>query len=48
LPRDRPIVVYCEGGFRSVIAASILERQGFAQVGDLAGGFSAWHQTVAV
>ena len=48
LPRDRPIVVYCEGGFRSVIAASILERRGFARVGDLAGGFSAWHQTVAV
>ncbi len=47
LPRDRPMVVYCEGGFRSAIAASLLEQQGFAQVSDLAGGFGAWRQTVA-
>ena len=48
LPHDRPIVVYCEGGYRSVIAASILEREGFGPVGDLAGGYGAWRQTVAV
>jgi len=47
LPRDRPIVLYCAGGYRSAIAASLLEQQGFAQLSDLAGGFSAWHRTVA-
>jgi glyoxylase-like metal-dependent hydrolase (beta-lactamase superfamily II)/rhodanese-related sulfurtransferase len=42
LPSDRPLIVYCAGGYRSSIAASILQRQGFAQVSELAGGITAW------
>lgn len=42
LPRDRAVVVYCQTGYRSSIAASILEQEGFARVVDLVGGFSAW------
>jgi rhodanese-related sulfurtransferase len=42
LPADRPILVYCAGGYRSSIAASLLERAGFADVADLAGGMAAW------
>ena len=42
LPRDRPIVVHCAGGYRSSIAASLLESQGFSQVSEIAGGVSAW------
>jgi len=37
-----PTVVYCAGGYRSSIAASLLRAHGFAQVGDLQGGFAAW------
>jgi len=44
LPRDRAIVVYCQTGYRSSIAASILEQEGFARVVDLVGGFVAWEQ----
>jgi hydroxyacylglutathione hydrolase len=40
VPTDRPIVVYCATGYRSAIAASMLRRQGFTRVADLAGGFS--------
>ena len=40
LPRDRPIVVHCSSGYRSSIAASILQREGFEQVSDLVGGLS--------
>ena len=42
LPRDRSLLVYCAGGYRSSIAASILQRDGFASVGEIAGGLAAW------
>jgi hydroxyacylglutathione hydrolase len=42
LPRDRPILVYCAGGYRSSIAASLLQRNGFAHVSEIAGGIAAW------
>ncbi|QDU31310.1 putative polyketide biosynthesis zinc-dependent hydrolase PksB [Anatilimnocola aggregata] len=42
LAPDRPIVVHCEGGYRSAIAASLLAQLGHSQVQDLAGGFKAW------
>jgi len=46
LPRDRPLVVHCASGYRSAIAASLLQREGFALVADLVGGIAAW-ETVA-
>jgi rhodanese-related sulfurtransferase len=42
LPKDRPLLVYCAGGYRSSIAASLLQRSGFASVSEIAGGFAAW------
>jgi len=42
LPADRPLIVYCAGGYRSSIAASLLERHGFAAVSEIAGGIAAW------
>jgi rhodanese-related sulfurtransferase len=36
------VVVHCAGGYRSAIAASLLLRDGFAPVADLAGGIAAW------
>lgn len=41
LPSDRPLLVYCAGGYRSSIAASLLQGRGFA-VRELAGGMAAW------
>jgi hydroxyacylglutathione hydrolase len=38
----RPVVVYCAGGYRSSIAASMLRARGFADVSDLIGGYDAW------
>ena len=37
-----PVVVYCAGGYRSEVAASVLLEAGFADVSDLLGGFGAW------
>jgi rhodanese-related sulfurtransferase len=42
LPSDRPLIVYCAGGYRSSIAASLLQRQGFTEVSEIAGGITAW------
>jgi rhodanese-related sulfurtransferase len=42
LDQKRPVAVYCKGGYRSSIAASLLERAGFEQVINVIGGFDAW------
>jgi hydroxyacylglutathione hydrolase len=40
-PKEEPFYVYCAGGYRSVIAASILKSRGIHNVIDVAGGFTA-------
>jgi rhodanese-related sulfurtransferase len=41
IPRDRPVVIHCAGGYRSSTAASLLQRAG-VDVSELAGGIAAW------
>src|SRR5690606_10668045 len=43
-----PTVVYCAGGYRSSVAASLLRARGFADVSDVAGGYGAWTQVLAM
>lgn len=47
VPDDDPIVVYCAGGTRSSIAASLLRRSGRSDVSDLIGGEAAWRLSLA-
>ena len=42
LPRDTTLVMQCQGGARSAIAASLLRAKGFDNVMNLVGGFAAW------
>ena len=42
--KDKSVVVYCQSGDRSAIAASYLLNQGFSNVINLTGGYSAWMQ----
>jgi hydroxyacylglutathione hydrolase len=42
LPKDRPLLVYCAGGYRSSIAASLLASRGFPSVSEMAGGIAGW------
>ena len=44
LPRDRPLVMHCQGGSRSAIAASLLRGKGFENVANMVGGFQAWEK----
>jgi hydroxyacylglutathione hydrolase len=48
LPRDRQIVVHCATGYRSAIAAGLLQGAGFATVADLVGGLGAWSSATQV
>jgi glyoxylase-like metal-dependent hydrolase (beta-lactamase superfamily II)/rhodanese-related sulfurtransferase len=43
MDRERPVAVHCKGGYRSMIACSLLERAGHGNVINVAGGFDAWH-----
>jgi hydroxyacylglutathione hydrolase len=45
VPSGRPIVVHCQGGTRSPIAASLLVASGRTNVIDLPGGFAHWRAT---
>jgi len=42
IPADRAVIVYCAGGYRSSIAASLLQRSGRTHVSEIAGGIGAW------
>jgi rhodanese-related sulfurtransferase len=42
LSRDRAVLVHCAGGYRSSVAASLLQRHGFTDVSEIAGGLAAW------
>jgi rhodanese-related sulfurtransferase len=39
-----PTVVYCAGGYRSSVAASVLREAGFTDVSDIIGGYGAWQE----
>lgn len=42
LPRQQCLLVHCAGGYRSSIAVSLLQADGFDRVVELAGGLAAW------
>ncbi|MGB1610030.1 MAG: rhodanese-like domain-containing protein, partial [Ilumatobacteraceae bacterium] len=45
LDASRPTVIYCAGGYRSSVAASLLRQNGFGDVSDILGGYGAWSET---
>jgi hydroxyacylglutathione hydrolase len=45
VPAGRPIVVHCQGGGRSAIASSLLQKLGRTDVANLTGGYKAWIKT---
>jgi rhodanese-related sulfurtransferase len=40
--RNRPILLYCRSGLRSVLAADVLQRMGFTEVVSMVGGIVDW------
>jgi rhodanese-related sulfurtransferase len=39
IPKDKPFILHCAGGYRSVIAASLLKRHGYHNLRNVLGGF---------
>ncbi|HEY7479252.1 MAG TPA: MBL fold metallo-hydrolase [Gemmatimonadales bacterium] len=44
LPAGRPLVLHCQGGTRSAIAASLLDARGVGEILDAPGGFAEWER----
>ncbi len=44
-PTDKPFYIHCAGGYRSLIAASILKARGYHNMIDVIGGFASIKQT---
>lgn len=44
-PKNKAFTIHCAGGYRSIIAASILKSRGYDQVKDVIGGYSAISKT---
>jgi hydroxyacylglutathione hydrolase len=44
IPKDQPVFVYCDAGFKAGIAASILAQNHYSEVTNVLGGMTAWKQ----
>jgi len=44
VPKNEPVFVYCDAGFKGSLAASILARHGYRNVTNVIGGMTAWKQ----
>ena len=45
LPTDRPLLVVCQSGYRSGLAATFLASNGYQDAVNVAGGMTAWERT---
>ena len=43
--KDKPTILYCAGGVRSVMAADALQKLGYTNVISMSGGFNRWKDT---
>lgn len=40
--KETPVVAYCAGGVRSLLAAKVMKEMGYQNVSSMAGGYAAW------
>jgi rhodanese-related sulfurtransferase len=40
--KNTELILYCGGGFRSALAADMLQKMGYTNVWSMAGGWAAW------
>ena len=45
IPKDKPFILYCGSGYRTMIAASILKQRGWEKFVDVEGGIGAISKT---
>jgi rhodanese-related sulfurtransferase len=39
------VILYCGGGYRSALAADVLQQMGYTNVFSMAGGWKAWQES---
>ncbi len=44
IPDDKPVIAVCQSGKRSAMATQILQRSGYSESANLAGGMIQWHR----
>ncbi|MDP3623370.1 MAG: rhodanese-like domain-containing protein, partial [Methanobacteriaceae archaeon] len=42
IPKDQEVIIYCDSGYKSTIAASILQKNGYKSVKSVLGSMGAW------
>ena len=45
--KSTELILYCGGGYRSALAADVLQRMGYTNVCSMAGGWKAWKESGA-
>jgi rhodanese-related sulfurtransferase len=45
--KETEIILYCGGGYRSALAADVLQEMGYSNVWSMAGGWKAWKEADA-
>lgn len=45
--KSTELILYCGGGFRSALAADVLQNMGYTNVYSMAGGWKAWKESGA-
>jgi rhodanese-related sulfurtransferase len=45
--KSTELILYCGGGFRSALAADVLQQMGYTNVFSMAGGWKAWKESGA-
>lgn len=45
--KSSELILYCGGGYRSALAADILQQMGYTNVWSMAGGWKAWKESGA-
>jgi rhodanese-related sulfurtransferase len=43
--KDTELILYCGGGYRSALAADMLQKMGYTNVHSMAGGWKAWKES---
>jgi rhodanese-related sulfurtransferase len=45
--KSTELILYCGGGYRSALAADVLQNMGYTNVHSMAGGWTAWKESGA-
>jgi len=45
--KSAELILYCGGGYRSALAADVLQQMGYTNVWSMAGGWKAWKESGA-